>query len=347
MLQLRHFLLGLALSATASAQTLDWQIESNHYITSPGVDIVRPAALEPHLSGWPVFCEIYYDMNLEYDLTVTNLTNAPKTVFLGANVVPGVIRGGLATGGGCTDCWATTDPSGLMPLSIDPVTLAANETLTVTGTAPWPNSYPMWRQMMYCTIFHPCADDSVHGSSIQMAYSPSGGAPTWHDSSEATIHDNGSYSYIDLRFRTRYDLPPIVGPNSCIPANTNSTGQVGALHAYGVPDVDTGLVVLSSTNLPMGQFGYYLVSTHATDATPMGNGLGTLCLGGSIYRWHDSFALIDADGIVNQEITPNNMPVPGGGLIGPSIWHFQFWHRDQSAGGSTSNTTNEVSIAFN
>ncbi|MDF1837770.1 MAG: hypothetical protein P1V35_07880 [Planctomycetota bacterium] len=344
---LRSLAIGFALAVPATAQSLEWEIETEEFITSPGVRFQRPEALRPHLSDWPSFCDIYYDMNLNYDLTVTNLTNSPQTVFLGNNVLQGVVSGGWTTGGGCFTCWATSDPSGLFPISIDSVNLAPNEVRTVTGVAAWPGSYPMWRPVQYCTAFHSCGEDAVHGTASPIHYYPNGGAPTWQDTAAATIQDNGSYSSIDLRMRTHYELPQIAGPGACVAANPNSTGQTGQLNAYGVADLEDGLIVLSSTRLPEGQFGYYLVGSQAGAASPLGSGMGTLCLGGAIYRWHDSFTLIGADGVVNQEITPDNMPVPGGGLIGPSIWHFQFWHRDQAGGANTSNTTNGVSIAFN
>ena len=132
-----------------------------------------------------------------------------------------------------------------------------------------------------------------------------------------------------------------IGENFCGPAIPNSTGQSGVMSAYGSERIITNDVTLTASQLPPGQFGYFLVSRTEGFFNP-GHG-GTFCLGGDIGRYNGD---VGQGPTLCLQIDLNNLPTMNPGsqqtLPGETL-HFQGWHRDI---GNVSNFTDGLKITF-
>ncbi len=138
-----------------------------------------------------------------------------------------------------------------------------------------------------------------------------------------------------------------VGVSTCA-STVNSTGQIATAAALGSAAVAADFLVLVASDLPPGQFGYFLVSTTSGFEPNFGGGLGNLCLGGIPVR---------LNGMPNGAILVSNQvgdvslalelqsDVPGGVSQGDSV-HFQYWFRDMAGAQSTSNTSSDVVVSF-
>lgn len=136
--------------------------------------------------------------------------------------------------------------------------------------------------------------------------------------------------------QNRPESPRRFGAEYCN-ANTNSSGSVSTVSAFGSPLVSENDVTLSCAGLPNNQFGIYLVSSQ-TGFTPNLSGTqGNLCLGGSIRR----FSTVLSTGSTNrvqQTLNLNALPSMTGtapAQAGETL-HFQFWHRDVGANANMS-----------
>lgn len=139
-----------------------------------------------------------------------------------------------------------------------------------------------------------------------------------------------------LRFET------VLGSSYCTPAFSNSTGlpgQVSATGSYFALDND---MTLSATQLPAGQFGYFLAGQTQGSATPPGS-QGLLCLSGNIGRFNAQIIQGPA-GSIQVDLT--SIPVNPVTAVQPGeTWNFQCWYRDNNPG-PTSNFTDAVSVVF-
>ncbi|MCP3918997.1 MAG: hypothetical protein GY711_25920 [bacterium] len=141
--------------------------------------------------------------------------------------------------------------------------------------------------------------------------------------------------------------PPIV--YICSPANPNSTGQPASLSYAGNRDLSQGPYtgVLTTTQLPPNQFGYYLASTTSQPPLPVGN--GNLCLGGDIARMvgagqpgvQNSGPSGSFMATINTAVIPTNNP-PNVPILPGETWYFQAWYRD----GPPSNFSDVCCIPF-
>ncbi len=141
---------------------------------------------------------------------------------------------------------------------------------------------------------------------------------------------------------TNYTAP---APTSYCSSVPNSSGAAGIIQATGSQSIFANSLTLDASNLPTLSLGYFLFSETQGFATGLGGGQGNLCLGGGIFRLSN---FIQSSGFTGQV----NFPLPFSGLpttvslnAGES-WNFQYWFRDASGGGATSNTTDAVSVTF-
>ncbi|MCP3919397.1 MAG: hypothetical protein GY711_27995 [bacterium] len=147
---------------------------------------------------------------------------------------------------------------------------------------------------------------------------------------------SGATNVVDL-----YTSP--TGGTFCAPAVANSTGFPGAVSWSGSLMTASNNFTLLASQLPPGQFGYFLTSeTNGYVQPPLSSGF--LCLAGNVGRFNALAQIIQGPAgslLVDLTSVPVNPPVavqPG------DTWSFQCWYRDV---GATSNFTDALSVTFN
>ncbi len=139
-----------------------------------------------------------------------------------------------------------------------------------------------------------------------------------------------------------------IGTNYCGPALPNSTGQSGVIEATGSVDVSLNDLTLTASNLPAGQFGYFLASETQGMFAPPGRSAGNLCLAGgqSLGRYVQDVQNSGPGGAFALAIDLTAIPIardPFTVALQPGdTWYFQAWFRD----GGTSNFTDGVAVIF-
>lgn len=127
----------------------------------------------------------------------------------------------------------------------------------------------------------------------------------------------------------------------CSPAVVNSTGLPGRTVALGSTTVGDGDLELYAAQLPVNEFGYFLVSAQQGSVIPPGSD-GVLCLSGNIGRFNQGAQVLQGPN-GSLEIDLSALPIGGGTPVLPGdTWNFQCWYRDQGS----SNFTDAVSLDF-
>ncbi|MEM8713473.1 MAG: hypothetical protein AAGG01_21215, partial [Planctomycetota bacterium] len=171
------------------------------------------------------------------------------------------------------------------------------------------------------------------------AMSRDGSRMLWETPSAGT--GTGSWQLRQIRF-SRFGL------ETCRPAVFNSTGCFGLMSVEGSTVRSENAMSLAVYYLPVGSFGYFLVSRR-TGLTPMAGGsAGNLCLSGDIGRFvaPAQVQAVGADGSFSLPIDLSRLPSPSGhvGALAGESWTFQAWHRDSLGGQPTSNFTTAVTV---
>ncbi|QDV07608.1 hypothetical protein Poly30_31350 [Planctomycetes bacterium Poly30] len=126
--------------------------------------------------------------------------------------------------------------------------------------------------------------------------------------------------------------------------NVNSSGLGGALGVAGSTSVTAQDLALVATNLPSNSLGYMLMSRTEALVPGFGGSQGTLCLGGTLYRFSASVQQSGPMGEVT--FAPDFGALPSGQTFAAAdSWSFQYWFRDANPG-PTSNTTGAVRVLF-
>ncbi|MCP3933952.1 MAG: hypothetical protein GY708_01120 [Actinomycetia bacterium] len=149
---------------------------------------------------------------------------------------------------------------------------------------------------------------------------------------------------------TRDGGPVVIGSPYC-PNNPNSTGVPGQLVATGSTSAAQQNVLLSGSDLPPMQFGFFIGSdTQGFIANP-GGSLGNICVLGNQGRYNDAsqgqILNSGASGAVSLQVGNINVPTnpaPGQPILAGETWNWQLWYRDI---GNTNNFTNAWTITFN
>ncbi len=129
----------------------------------------------------------------------------------------------------------------------------------------------------------------------------------------------------------------------------NSTGTMANMIFGGTSSVQANDLQLGVRNLPINQFGYFIVGVDpGTGSIPPGS-QGNLCLGGVIGR-HNRLGEVlfsGPTGTVLMDVDLSNVPQPAGpiSIMPGENWHWQFWYRDNNPG-STSNFSDAYRIGF-
>jgi len=138
-----------------------------------------------------------------------------------------------------------------------------------------------------------------------------------------------------------------IGTNYCGPAIMNSANQSAVISAIGVDQAGGHSLELTAAQMPVNQFGSFIVSM-TQDFVPMSGGSqGNLCLGGQIGGFKQDVKNSGAGGEFALDVDTLVIPQPGGSVaIQPGeTWNFQAWFKDQNPG-ATSNFTDAVSVTF-
>ena len=138
-----------------------------------------------------------------------------------------------------------------------------------------------------------------------------------------------------------------IGATYCT-ANPNSSGIISAISAAGSTDVMLNDVTLACDDLPQNVLGYFVTSqTQIFVMNPAGSS-GNLCVGGNIGRYAGNILTSGTTGSVGLTIDLTSMPAANGSyavMPGDTV-NFQFWHRDSSPMGATSNFSEGLAVPF-
>ena len=145
-------------------------------------------------------------------------------------------------------------------------------------------------------------------------------------------------------FHGAVSITEILGTRYCDPAQPNSTGHPGVLSATGSGSIATNSVLLSASQLPPQQFGYFLVSRHQGQFHPPGS-QGIVCLSGDIGRFNQPGQIIVGPiGATTIDLLTLPTNTPGSHVTQPGeTLNFQCWYRDV---GDSNNFTDAVSVTF-
>lgn len=160
------------------------------------------------------------------------------------------------------------------------------------------------------------------------------------------INANGNYEGWIARLATTGPAP--IGTTYCSAQAPNSSGTVAQIQATGFETAAINSVTLVASQMPPGEFGFFLNSLEEGFVPMPGGSAGNLCLGGQIGRYSTDLFSTGA-GSASLLLDLGSTPTPAGmATIGAGrTWRFQAWFRDTAAGSGVSNFTSGVSIAFN
>ncbi len=137
-----------------------------------------------------------------------------------------------------------------------------------------------------------------------------------------------------------------IGINSCV-ATVNSTGRAATIVALGSPDAAANDFTLVATQVPLNQFGYFLVSRFQ-DFIPLPPGsIGNLCLGVPVGRFVGQISSTGDSGTLAIDVDLTALPFsPPVAVNAGDTYHFQGWFRDSWIVGSTSNFSDRTTVRF-
>ena len=282
-------------------------------------------------------------------------------------------------GGACTpisdDCEDPTDTSpklvsyglGMLDFNLDSLTWVPGPPGTVEFSGDMWFSYTATRTGL--TTVDTCASSSLVGDTKIAAWPGALGCPV--SGTPLAVNDD----YCGLT--SRIDFPVIAGETYLLQVGSvpgtvggpgvltiteddvlgstycsalpNSTNQPATIAAYGSPEVVNNDLFLRATQLPVMQFGYFLVSRGQGFVPHPAGSSGNLCLGGGYplgrYVFHIQHSGLDGVIIMAADLTAlptPNSPFEVAALAGET-WNFQAWFRDVP---QTSNFSDAVSVTF-
>ncbi len=140
----------------------------------------------------------------------------------------------------------------------------------------------------------------------------------------------------------------VIGTNYCGPAVPNTSGLPAEITATGSTIAAFMDLTLTATDLPPGQFAYFVGSENQGFIQMPNGSQGNLCVIGNIARFNTQVGQSSPSGEFAIVVDTQNIPVtPSVAIMSGDTWNFQCWTRDFIAGsGPTSNFSNGVSITF-
>lgn len=140
-----------------------------------------------------------------------------------------------------------------------------------------------------------------------------------------------------------------IGDAFCL-SPQNSTGQRGRTVVDGDPVAANNSVVLRARDVPPGQFGIFITSESIGNVPGVGGGMGRLCLGGTIGRFQGPGQIVQVDPAGETSLPIDLTALPAGGTTTAATAgetrYFQFWHRDGSGSGPTSNLASGTRVRW-
>ena len=136
--------------------------------------------------------------------------------------------------------------------------------------------------------------------------------------------------------------------NYCV-AEFNSSGERGVITATGTPYILENNLTLRGSSMPAGSFASIIFGDATAFVPNPGGSAGNLCVGGAIGRLFDSIGTTSANGTLTYGVNNQALSTSAGGpfqLIPGDNLMFQWWTRDTSPSGPTSNFTNAVQVTF-
>ncbi len=150
-----------------------------------------------------------------------------------------------------------------------------------------------------------------------------------------------------------YDNLEVSAPSTSIGTNycagvANSSGMIGTMGASGSDVASINNVTLSASQLPVNQFGIFVVSRNQGFVSMPPGSNGNLCLGGVIGRYQGPGQILSSGATGEISLTINLPTIPLGGGTAAAMagdqFNFQAWHRDNVGAGS--NFTDGLQIDF-
>lgn len=132
--------------------------------------------------------------------------------------------------------------------------------------------------------------------------------------------------------------------NFCAAGN-NSTGTFAKTGWNGTSSILSNDLELTCFDLPTGENGLFIQSPD-TDTILVGNGL--LCLGNSTLGFFIRHGVVNSGpaGAVTYALDNTAPPIPQAQVAAGETWYFQFWFRDNAAGGAGFNFSDGLSVTF-
>ena len=132
---------------------------------------------------------------------------------------------------------------------------------------------------------------------------------------------------------------------SAVPNSTGAPSSIMGIGSAVASDNDLTLVV---TDLPVGAFGFFVVSAEQIVVLNPGGSQGNLCNGSFMMaRYSNSMQTADSNGLVSMPLNLAALPFPGGAVsvAAGETWNWQLWHRDSNPD-PTSNFSNALAVTF-
>ncbi len=152
---------------------------------------------------------------------------------------------------------------------------------------------------------------------------------------DMVIHGSGCTNYLGNMYCT---------------AEPNSTGSTSRIFGTGDVFAANNNFSLLATDLPEGEFAYFIGSYHQTQVNNPGSSSGNLCVGGggAIARFHYTLGAITG-GQFTGDIDLTNVPLPPsmtGAISSGQTFNFQLWHREGGSPTGQSNFSPGLEVTF-
>ena len=155
---------------------------------------------------------------------------------------------------------------------------------------------------------------------------------------------DGSDTLTDIEYLQFSDQTvPVGGAGSAVnycASSPNSSGAAAVIYKDGSLFVSANDLSLYAMPIPANQPGIFFFGPNQAQA-PFGN--GTRCVGAPITRFQPRFA--NLFGELEYDIDNQAAPVSGAFTPG-SVWNFQAWFRDPTAGGSNFDLSDGLQVTF-
>ena len=143
-----------------------------------------------------------------------------------------------------------------------------------------------------------------------------------------------------------YAPPTELGTRYCDPAQLNSSGVPALITATGSDVATDDDFALTTTELPVNQFGYYITSATQGLIQNPGGSQGDLCLSGQMGRFTQQVQSSGAGGAFGIQVDLTQLPPPlNQAVMAGETWNFTTWYRDKNPT-PTSNFSDGISVLF-